>query len=245
MRLQESPYKTRQEEYRDDPWKMLMVCFMLNQTSHKQVDQVRFNFFERFPTPKSVLESPEGEIAEMMKPLGFYNRREKSWKKFAKEWIELSSRYDRARDIPIDKLIDLPGVGRYALDSWKVFQLYQYDTEVDDHVLNWYVEWAREEVERQLREKSPWKPTTVYYFHFQDERHCLPDWNRRQDYACCVMSRTHKEAIEKAKEIAKNDNIKILGIVPGRHEWVSPDPLFGEEPEAITKWKEARKNIVK
>ena len=53
MRLQTSPYNTRQEQYRDDPWKMLMVCFMLNQTSHKQVDQIREEFFNRFPDAES------------------------------------------------------------------------------------------------------------------------------------------------------------------------------------------------
>lgn len=138
-RLPTSPFNTRQEEYRDDPWKMLIVCFMLNQTSHKQVDQIRHRFFEKYPTPEALALSVQEEVAEIIRPLGFYNKRSKQWKEFSLQWIE----HQKGRDTPLDLLSKMKGVGKYALDSWKVFQLYQYDTQVDDHVLNWYVDWAK------------------------------------------------------------------------------------------------------
>lgn len=138
VRLPVSPYNTRQEQYRDDPWKMLMVCFMLNQTSHKQVDKVRYEFFSRWPDAKALLAADESEIAELIRPLGFYNKRAKQWKEFAKQWIELGT--DRPS---VDEVAMLKGVGKYALDSWKVFQLYEYGTEVNDYMLNYYVDWAR------------------------------------------------------------------------------------------------------
>jgi hypothetical protein len=210
---------------------------MLNQTSHKQVDQVRHEFFDRFPTPEALVATEESEIASMIKTLGFYNRRAKSWKEFSKQWIDAVEEYGTS--VPISVLEDMKGVGRYALDSWKVFQLFQYDIEVDDHVLNWYVDWARQEVERLAREASPWKPMVVYYLHFKDDRYFINNWNRRGDYVCCVMARTIGEAIEKTEKIALNQqgaqHIKIMGISNGIDEWVDEEKPLTTDEENYTR----------
>jgi len=234
-----SPYETRQEIYRDDPFKMLMVCFMLNQTSHKQVDQVRSEFFEKYPTAKSLVEAEESDIASMIKPLGFYNRRAKAWKEFSAQWIRAVDHYGSALNIPLIDLEKMKGVGRYALDSWKVFQLFQYDTPVDDHVLNWYVDWAKKEVENFHRENSQWKPMSVYYLHYEDERGFVNNWNKCRDYVCCVMARTQNEAIEKTKKIALSQdmakNIKVLGIGFCEFEWTKLPQPIKSDPEFYRK----------
>jgi endonuclease III len=234
MRLPMSPYETRQELYRDDPFKFLMVCFMLNQTSHKQVDQVREAFFEKYPNAETLEAAEESEIASLVKILGFYNKRAKSWKKFASEWIALVDRYDGCIP-PIYEIEKLHGVGKYALDSWKVFQLFEYDTDVDDHVLNWYVSWAKEESEKIKRESSEWKPRTVYYLHMEDDRGAINNWNVCRDYACVVMARTINEAIEKTQAIALDQygakHIKILGIGYAKEEWVNEESPMKSDPE--------------
>jgi endonuclease III len=232
-RLQTSPYETRQEEYRDDPWKMLIICFMLNQTSHKQVDQVRHQFFEKFPTPEKLVLAEDSEISKMIKPLGFYNKRAKQWKRFSMEWIELTRKYDSDYP-PMFEIEKLYGVGKYAADSWRVFQLYEYGTEVEDHVLVWYVDWARAEMEKEKREISPCVPMVVYYLHYKDDRHIINNWNVCRDYACCVMARTQLEAIEKVKDIASKQpghkHIKIMGFGHAKPEWVNEDsPLKSDE----------------
>ena len=229
MKLGISPYNTRQEQYREDPWKMLMVCFMLNQTSHKQVDKIRDEFFSRYPDASAFLAAPDSEIVELIRPLGFYNRRCKKWKEFCTEWMELNTNAPG-----LAQLIDLPGVGKYALDSWKVFQLYQYDTDVQDHVLNWYVEWAREEVERIKREGSEQKPFVVYYIHYQDDRFMDPAWMSHGDYAACVMARTQGEAVDKVKRMVEKGHtrIKLMGIATGPVDWVNEEsPIFTDEEE--------------
>ena len=222
MRLGISPYNTRQEQYRDEPWKMLIICFMLNQTSHKQVDQIREDFFNIFPNPESLISASETEIAQEIKILGFYNKRAKAWKQFSQEWIDAVDKFG-GTNIPVYELEKMRGIGKYALDSWKVFQLYDYDIDVDDHVLNWYVDWARVEKERLIRESLPWKPMTVYYLHFNDAREVEPNWMKCQDYVCCVMARTQNEAIEVTKYIAldqkKAKHVKILGIGHCKEEW--------------------------
>lgn len=102
MKLQISPYNTRQEEYREDPWKMLMVCFMLNQTSHKQVDKVRHEFFDKYPDAQSLLNAKDEDIVSIIKPLGFYNRRAKTWKKFCQESINATETH--GTNVPLEVL---------------------------------------------------------------------------------------------------------------------------------------------
>jgi hypothetical protein len=235
MRLQTSPYNTRQEQYRDDPWKMMMVCFMLNQTSHKQVDQIREEFFLRFPDAESLVLADESEIAQMIKILGFYNKRAKAWRQFSFEWIAAVDKFG-GTDIPVSELEKMRGVGKYALDSWKVFQLYDYDIEVNDHVLNWYVDWARVEKERLIRESKPWQPMSVYYLHFESDREEFHNWNNCQDFVCCVMARTQNEAIEITRSIALDQkrayHIKILGVGHCKSEWTEePQPMRTNEVE--------------
>ena len=65
------------------------------------------------------------------------------------------------------------------------------------------------------------KPTIVYYLHYFDEEHRERAFNKHKDFAVCVMAEDHDEAIEKAKMIACNPNIKIMGIANGREEWVN------------------------
>ena len=236
MRLQTSPYLTRQEEYRDDPWKMLMVCFMLNQTHHRQVDEVREHFFNKCGTAERLIDCPDAEIIEIIKPLGFYNKRVKAWKEFSYQWLELVQEYGNPIYIPTHRLVGLKGVGNYAIDSWRIFQCNEYDeVEPDDHVLNFYVEWARAEKERVLREQGTPKAMTVYYAHYKDSREAEPNWNKLQDYVCCVMARTQDEAIEKTKKIALkregSKHIKIAGIGFGKIEWVDEDKWLDTDPQ--------------
>lgn len=223
MRLHQSPFNTKQEEYRDEPWKMMMICMMLNCTSYKQVDQIKDQFFLKYPDAKSIVDSDPEELSEIIKPLGFYNKRVTQWKKFCSEWIRLSCEYDKDSEIPSEKIAELHGVGDYALASWKVFQNYEYDIEVEDHVLVKYVEWAREEKKRITRENSPWLPRIVYYLHYKDERLSTPNFSGEKDHSICLMARTIEEAIEKAKEANKGKHIKIVGVVPGRMEWITPN----------------------
>lgn len=129
-----SPFVYRQETYRDDPWKMLLVCMMLNQTSYIQVDKVRHEFFNRFPGPKELKDAEDHDIIKIIRPLGFYNRRAKVWKKFSERWLEWDGK----------EVLDLPGVGKYASDSWKIFQEGVYDITVEDKELKRYLQWINE-----------------------------------------------------------------------------------------------------
>lgn len=100
-----------QQEFQHDPWKMLVGCIMLNQTSNKNVRQVIYSFFDRWPTPQSVVDANPEDICYHIRPLGFYNRRTSTLQRFSREYIEKT--FDRASE--------LHGIGKYADDSYEIF----------------------------------------------------------------------------------------------------------------------------
>lgn len=133
--------RTRQAELRENPWQMMVICQMLNQTSYKQVDRVSPIFFEKWPGPEALLGANRAEIIEVLRPLGFYNRRADLLIDFSKGWLELED----PLTAPIEKIAKLSGIGKYALDSWKIFQLGDLTVEPTDKVLIEYLKAARQQ----------------------------------------------------------------------------------------------------
>lgn len=78
------------------------------------------------------------------------------------------------------------------------------------------------------------KPIVVYYSHMEDSRHILPNWKIRRDYTCCIMAKNISHAIEKTENIALSQPgarfIKILGVVPGKIEWVNEKEPLTQNP---------------
>ena len=99
-----------QTHYEDDPWKIMISCIMLNQTSNVQVRPVIKRFFEAFPTPNSLNESHQNLISAILQPTGFQNVKAKRIINFTKVWN--SGERDPNK---------FPGIGPYAKDSWKIF----------------------------------------------------------------------------------------------------------------------------
>jgi methyl-CpG-binding domain protein 4 len=127
-----SPFGLIQEELRDQPWRLLVACVMLNLTSIRQVRPVIKLFFQKYPDAEACSMADLGELADMLKPLGLYNRRAATLVKlsiaFLKSWKDIT---------------DLPGVGKYAADSWKMFVEGRLDVEPSDSKLQKYLDWCR------------------------------------------------------------------------------------------------------
>ena len=134
QRISKSPIRMLQEDMCEDPWKILVVCILHNQTSRRQVDKVYKNLFLKYPSPMSMANANSEELASLLKPLGLYNRRSRSLVKFSKEFLE------NDWDLPSE----LYGCGKYADDCFRVFCRFEWDkVEPTDHALNDYVKWAR------------------------------------------------------------------------------------------------------
>ena len=123
-----------QEIYFDDPWKSQVCCILLNCTRRVQVDRVRDQLFLQYPTPNAMMEADPIELATLLRPLGFYNRRAKSLIRFSTEWVTRQWTHPR----------ELYGIGQYASDSWDIFYN-SIDLDPNDGVLVKYIQWKRQQ----------------------------------------------------------------------------------------------------
>lgn len=118
-----------QQEFQYDPHRMLLACIMLNQTSNKHVRQVIYSFFDRWPTPQSIIEADPNEIREHIRPLGFYNIRTNRIIQFTKEYITKK----------FTKISELHGIGKYAEDSYEIFINGNLNVQPTDKILRKYL----------------------------------------------------------------------------------------------------------
>ena len=128
MKIRDIVRPLLQEIYQPDGWKMLTCCMLLNLTNRRQVDVIRDELFKRYPTPKKMMNANQSELAELLKPLGLYNRRAKSLKKMSEGYVKGFKSVD-----------ELYGIGRYAKDSWEIFQNNNFNVKPTDKVLQEYL----------------------------------------------------------------------------------------------------------
>lgn len=118
-----------QEDYLNDPWKMLVCCILLNQTNNKQVRPILSSVFELIPDPMSTIGCDPERLAEVIKTTGFQNVKASRIIKLSQKWV------NGFKDVA-----ELPGIGRYGKDSWEIFVNGNTGLEVTDKKLNAYLE---------------------------------------------------------------------------------------------------------
>ena len=131
-----SPYALMQEEYRNEPWKLLVGCILLNQVSAKVAKPIWQKFFQMYPTPESLHNAPSStalaDMTVLFRPLGFQNRRAVRVLCMTGDFLKWDG---------VDPL-SLYGVGKYAADSYNMFVKGVIVEDVKDKELRNYVEWA-------------------------------------------------------------------------------------------------------
>ena len=128
MKIRDIVRPLLQEIYQSDGWKMLTCCMLLNLTNRRQVDVIRDELFKLYPTPEYMMNADESKLADLLKPLGLYNRRAKSLKKMSEGYVKGFKSVD-----------ELYGIGQYAKDSWEIFQNNNIKVEPMDKVLQEYL----------------------------------------------------------------------------------------------------------
>lgn len=121
--------KIIQEEYANDPWKVLVCCILLNQTSNKQVRPLIENFFKKWPNPKSLMYEDDMVISDFIKTTGFQNVKAKRIKNFSHAW------YSGIRDP-----FKFPGIGDYGREAWRIFVTKDVSFIPKDKKLKMYLE---------------------------------------------------------------------------------------------------------
>ena len=96
-----------QEIYQDDPWKMLVCCILLNLTKRQQVDGIRDELFKLYPTPNKMKDADVDRLSKLLQPLGLYNRRAQSLKRFSEDWIKGFKSVDELYGIYFNSVIQL------------------------------------------------------------------------------------------------------------------------------------------
>lgn len=122
------PRRLLQEIYRKKPWRMMVCCMLLNRTTREQVDRIRGELFRRWPTPERMAEARHEELRDLIRCLGFGNKRAEALRRFSFEWVAGSW----------TEIDELHGIGRYAHDSWRMFVEGDRTVEPTDHVLGLY-----------------------------------------------------------------------------------------------------------
>jgi methyl-CpG-binding domain protein 4 len=129
-----SPENLIQEAVRGDPWRILLVCVLLNRTHGREARPALWRILDRWPTAEALSRADPADLAAVIARLGFQNRR-------AATLIALSTAIAES-GIPAS-VEDLPGVGRYAADSYDIFVRGRFEREPEDKELRRYVRWLR------------------------------------------------------------------------------------------------------
>jgi methyl-CpG-binding domain protein 4 len=130
-----SPFGLVQEPYFGDEWKVLICCQLLNMTTHVQVRRVLHELFRKYPGPTSMALAKEDELKDLLRPLGFYNKRAKTLIRFSSEY--LTKKWKTAKD--------LYGIGKYGDDAWHIFCVGDWKNICpNDQALNKYHNWLWE-----------------------------------------------------------------------------------------------------
>jgi endonuclease III len=111
---------------------MLVACCLLNRTRGDAARPVLVSLFERYPTPEAMALARPVDLARRLQRLGLHRQRARTLVALSRAWA------GGERD-----LAKLPGVGRYARDSFAIFQEGRRDVEPEDRVLRAYLAGGR------------------------------------------------------------------------------------------------------
>jgi methyl-CpG-binding domain protein 4 len=129
-----SPYRLFQERYAYDPWKLLCCTICLNLCTGKVFETVHEDLFSLWDTPYEMALANALDLEALLSPLGLQRRR-------AKSLIRMSTAFAFLWDGRNPD--DLPGIGKYGSDSYRIFVRGELDITVEDKELRKYLEWKK------------------------------------------------------------------------------------------------------
>mgnify|MGYP001193398629 FL=1 len=110
-------------------WQHFVGVICLNQTGRVQVKRVLPEFFDKWPTPQKYLKSDKKTVIEVIKSLGFYNKRENTIRKMTEDFLNWDG----------EDATKLYGIGKYGSDSYELFYKKRIPENVGDHELQRYI----------------------------------------------------------------------------------------------------------
>ena len=100
-------------EHHDDPFRLLIMAILSAQCTDARVNIVSGPLFERFPDARSIAESSEGELEELIRSVGLYNSKAKNIRRCCRTLVD-----EFGGEIPeaMEDLLKL-GAGRWPTSS--------------------------------------------------------------------------------------------------------------------------------
>ena len=148
----------------DDPWQTLIATILSARSRDETTEIVARYLFTKYPDCKSLAEAPVRRIEKLVKKTGFYKTK-------ARRIIQVSKilmdRYGGEVPMDMEKLLELPGVGRKTASCVLVYAFGKSAIPVDTHVhrisnrLGWVATRTPEKTELALRESIPEKDWIV------------------------------------------------------------------------------------
>jgi len=117
------------QEQIDGSWQHMVGVIMLNQTDRIQVKRVLPAFLKKWPTAKRFLKSNPKDVIEVIRSLGFYNRRENALRKMSEQYLTWDG----------NDATMLYGIGKYGSDSYEIFFKQNYSVQPTDKELKRYL----------------------------------------------------------------------------------------------------------
>jgi len=114
-----------------DPFRVLIATVLSHRTKDPVTAQASTRLFKKYPGPKQLARADTRTVSRLIKPVGFYKTKAKTVKRIAKIILE---KYDGRVPEEMDKLLELPSVGRKTANCVLVYGFKQPAIPVDTHV---------------------------------------------------------------------------------------------------------------
>ncbi|KAL6598072.1 hypothetical protein ACP70R_046493 [Stipagrostis hirtigluma subsp. patula] len=106
-----TPYNLLQERYAPDPWKVTVICMLLNRTRGKPIKELVEGFFARYPDAQTACDADLEGMVEYLRPTGLQLEKAVRIRKFSSSYLSSDWTY----------VTELHGVGKYAADAYAIF----------------------------------------------------------------------------------------------------------------------------
>jgi endonuclease III len=114
-----------------DPFRVLISTVLSHRTKDPVTALASSRLFAKFPNVKSLAAANTRTVARLIKPVGFYNTKARTVKKISKILLD---KYDGKVPESMEKLLELPSVGRKTANCVFVYGFKTPAIPVDTHV---------------------------------------------------------------------------------------------------------------
>lgn len=125
------PIVTQVAQRSKDPFRILISTLLSLRTKDEVTSQASRRLFNQASSPKAMLQLSPGEIQKLIYPVGFYKRKAENILQVCQELID---QYDSQVPNTLEKLLDLPGVGRKTANLVLTLGFGKQGICVDTHV---------------------------------------------------------------------------------------------------------------